>query len=192
MSIISVFNNVSIDGFFAESDGKIDFFKRENDVEQDEFTSDSVKSGGMLILGRVTYQLMAGYWPTSQAIESSPRVAEYMNNTPKIVFSRTMDRAEEGPHWKNVRLFDDIRRDEIIELKKEGGIGITILGSGSIVRQLANLGLIDQYQLMIHPLLLGRGKRLLENIKAMNLQLSDSKAFKNGNVLLRYRAGAKT
>ena len=192
MSIISVFNNVTIDGFFAEPDGKIDFFKRENDVEQEEFTNDSVKSGGMLILGRVTYQLMAGYWPTPQAMESSPRVAEFMNNTPKIVFSRTMDRAEEGPRWKNVRLFDDIRRDEIIELKKEGGIGITILGSGSIVRQLANLGLIDQYQLMIHPLLLGRGKRLLENIKAMNLQLSDSKAFKNGNVLLRYRAGAKT
>jgi dihydrofolate reductase len=94
---------------------------------------------------------------------------------------------EEGPNWKNIKLFHEIKPKEIIRLKEQKGKDITILGSGTIVQQLANLGLIDEYQLMVVPVVLGAGKCLFKDVKEMNLKLLEARSFKNGIVSLRYQ-----
>ncbi len=80
-----------------------------------------------------------------------------MNSAPKIVFSKTMKPVKDGPVWKNVRVLHEIKKEEIARLKEQAGGDMVILGSGRIVQQLSNLGLIDEYQLMVHPLILGAG-----------------------------------
>jgi dihydrofolate reductase len=130
---------------------------------------------------------MKSYWPTAGAIENDPGMAEVMNNIPKIVFSKTLQRVAEGPYWKNIALFHEIEPEEIVKLKEQEGKGITILGNGTIVQQLANFGLIDEYQLLVVPVVLGVGKSLFKDVKKMNLKLLDARTFRNGIVLLRYQ-----
>jgi dihydrofolate reductase len=186
MRKIVVFNNVTVDGFFSGPNGEIDWFKVDKDDEFEEFSRKQSKSGGTLVFGRTTYELMRSYWPTPDAIESNPGMAEVMNNIQKIVFSRTLQSVEEGPHWKNTKLFHEIKPQEIIGLKEEAGEGITILGSGTIVQQLTNLGLIDEYILQVNPVILGAGKNLFADVEKMNLKLLEARTFKNGIVWLRY------
>ncbi len=189
MRKISVFIHVTVDGFFAGPNGEIDWFKViKKDDEWEKYTHEqSSRSGNTLIFGHTTYEMMKSYWPTPDAIKNDPGMARVVNNSPKIVFSKTMQNAEEAPNWKNIRLFHEIKPEEIIRLKEEEGEDFTILGSGSIVQQFANLGLIDEYQLVIVPIILGAGKSLFKDVKKTNLKLLGSRAFKNGIVLLKYR-----
>jgi dihydrofolate reductase len=121
--------------------------------------------------------------PTPEALKNDPTVAKGMNSSPKIVFSRTLDKAD----WANTRLVKDDMLDEIRKLKKESGPDLTILGSGSIVAQLAQAGLIDEYQIMLNPVVLGKGKTMFAGIRdKLALKITDSRSFANGNVLLRY------
>jgi len=184
---IVVFNNVTIDGYFAGPHGEIDWFKVDKDDEFDEFSREQVKSGDTLIFGRTTYELMRSYWPTHEAIKSNPSMAKVMNNIQKIVFSKTMQCVEESSQWKNIRLLHEIKAQEIVDLKNEEGKGIAILGSGSIVQQFANLGLIDEYILQVNPVILGAGKNLFANVEKMSLKLLQARTFKNGIVWLRYQ-----
>jgi dihydrofolate reductase len=131
--------------------------------------------------------MMAGYWPTPDAVRNDPVVAGVLNNATKIVFSRTMKPVRDGPVWKNVRVLHEINREEIVRLKEQAGEDLAILGSGIIVQQLANLGLIDEYQLLVHPLVLSTGKFLFNGVNRMNLTLLDTRTFGSGKVLLRYR-----
>jgi dihydrofolate reductase len=131
--------------------------------------------------------MMKSYWPTPDAIKNDPGMARVVNNSPKIVFSKKLQNAEEGANWKNIKLFHEINLEEIIKLKKQEGEDFTILGSGSIVQQCANLGLIDEYQLVVVPVVLGVGKSLFKDVKKMNLKLLEARSFKNGIVLLKYR-----
>ncbi|MDD4650710.1 MAG: dihydrofolate reductase family protein [Methanothrix sp.] len=186
MRRIVVFNNVTVDGFFAGPNGEIDWFKADRDPEYDEFSRAQSKTGDALIFGRTTYQMMESYWPTPDAMKSNPDMAEVMNGIEKIVFSRTLKSVEEGPHWRNVRLLHEIKSEEILELKEQEGKDIAILGSGSIVRQLTNLALIDEYQLIVHPIILGSGKSLFAGVETKNLRLMKTRAFKNGIVWLCY------
>jgi dihydrofolate reductase len=94
---------------------------------------------------------------------------------------------EEGPNWKNIKLFHEIKPEEIIRLKEQQGKDFTILGSGTIVQQFANLGLIDEYHLVVVPIILGTGKLLFKDVKKTNLKLLGAREFKNGIVLLKYR-----
>ncbi len=110
-----------------------------------------------------------------------------MNSAPKIVFSKTMKPVEDGPVWKNIRVFRGILPEEIVALKKQAGGDIAILGSGNLVQQFANLGLIDEYGLMVNPVILGAGKRLFNDVKMMNLHLLAIRTFRNGKVFLRYK-----
>jgi len=182
---ISVFNHITIDGFFAGPKGEIDWFKTiQKDDEYDAFTHQQSKSGATLVFGRTTYEMMKSYWPTPEAIKADPEMAEVMDNSPKVVFSKTLERVEEGPNWKNVRLLREIDRDEIANLKKQGDV--VILGSGSIVQQFADLGLIDQYQLVVVPIVLGEGKQLFKDVRKKELHLGNSRAFRNGVVVLEY------
>jgi dihydrofolate reductase len=187
MRKIVVFNNVTVDGFFAGPHGEIDWFKVDRDDEYEEFSRAQSKTGDTLIFGRRTYELMKSYWPTPEAIENNPAMAQVMNSIEKIVFSRTLQSVEEGPHWKNVRLLHEIKPEEIVELKDKEGKDIAILGSGTIVQQLSNLGLIDEYLLLVNPVILGAGKSLFADVEKMNLKLLQARAFKNGIVWLRYQ-----
>jgi len=188
MGKIGVFNFVSVDGYFAGPNGEIDWFKElRPDDAFDRYTRESSQSGGALMFGRTTYEMMKSYWPTEAAIKDDPRTAEVLNNSPKIVFSKTLKNEEDGPVWKDVRLFRDIRPDVILELKQGAGKGITILGSGSIVRQLTDLGLIEDYTLVQVPIIIGSGLSMFKNAKRTNLVLMETRSFGNGAVLLRYQ-----
>ncbi len=186
MRKIAVFNHVTIDGFFAGPKVEIEWFKViKKDDEWDKYTHGQAKSGSTLMFGHTTYEMMKSYWPTPDAIKSDPGMAKVVNNNPKIVISRTLESVEEGPNWKNIRILNEIRPEEILKLKQKENI--TIMGSGTIVQQLANFGLIDEYSLVAVPVILGAGKPLFKDVRKMNLKLLEARAFKNGIVLLRYQ-----
>jgi dihydrofolate reductase len=188
VSELSVFLHLTLDGFYSGPGGEIDWFKViRKDAEYDDFTHGQSEAGSALIFGRTTYQMMKSWWPTPAAFAADPKMAAVVNNSPKMVFSRTLTTVEEGPNWKNVTLFHEIDPDRIRDLKAKAGAGYTILGSGSIVRQFANLGLIDEYGLVIVPIVLGQGKRLFEGIERSDLELLESRSFENGLAFLRYK-----
>lgn len=112
-----------------------------------------------------------------------PIVAERMNSMPKVVFSRTLDKAS----WNNTKLVKGDMAAEVRKMKKEPGEGMAILGSGSIVSQLAPEGLIDEYQVVVNPIVLGKGRTMFDGVKEkLNLKLTKTRTFGNGNVVLCY------
>jgi dihydrofolate reductase len=111
-----------------------------------------------------------------------------MNNLPKIVFSKTLQKAE----WKNSRLIKENIKDEILKIKQQPGKDMVILGSASIVQTFTNLGLFDEYRLLLHPVVLGSGKPLFKDIKdRLKLKLMKTKTYKNGVVSLDYQPAKK-
>ena len=183
MRRLVVFQQMSLDGYFTDSNGDMTWAKQGNDEEFNAFTTENAKSGGLLIFGRVTYDLMASFWPTEQAHDSLPIVAERMNNLPKIVFSRTLAKAS----WNNTTLIKGDLVTEIRKLKSQRGQGMAILGSGSIVAQLALEDVIDEYEMVVNPTALGAGRTMFDGIKKrLELKLTDSRTFRNGKVFLRY------
>jgi dihydrofolate reductase len=184
MQKLVAFNNVTLDGYFADPNGDFSWAKRnDRDDEWNAFVEGNASGGGQLIFGRITYELMASFWPTPMAGELFPLVAERMNNCPKLVFSRTLNQAS----WKNTKLVKGSPSAEIRALKKETGKGMAILGSGSIVAQLAQEGLIDEFQIVVNPVVLGKGRTMFEGINdKLNLKLIKTRAFGNANVLLCY------
>jgi dihydrofolate reductase len=179
---------MSIDGFFSGPHGEIDWFKvRTNDDEFERYTHGQSQAGSTLIFGRTTYEMMKSYWPTQDARNSDTSMARIVNESPKIVFSKTLQDPQENPHWKNIRIFHEIQKEAILRLKKQEDKDFTILGSGTIVQQFANLGLIDEYNLVMVPVVLGAGKTLFKDVKTMNLTLLKERSFRNGIVLLTYR-----
>ena len=188
MGTLTVFNHVTVDGFFAGPRGEIDWFKMiRKDDDYEAYTHAQSQSGATLIFGRTTYEMMKSYWPTPDAIKSDPGMARVVNESPKIVFSKTLRSVKDEPNWKNVTLLHDIEPADIARRKKESGGGLTILGSGTIVQQFATLGLVDEYHLVVAPIVLGDGKPLFKNVGNMILELVQAKTFKNGIVLLTYR-----
>jgi dihydrofolate reductase len=183
-----VFNQVTLDGYFAGVNGDISWAHKDTkDTEWNAFVADNAAGGGLLLFGRVTYEMMASYWPTPQAIASDPTVAEWMNSLPKVVFSRTMDKAA----WSNTTLVKGDVVATVRRMKLEPGKGMAILGSGSLVAQLAPEGLIDEYQIVVNPIVLGKGKTMFNGIsKTLSLKPTKTRSFGNGNVLLRYEPTA--
>ncbi|HEY7634867.1 MAG TPA: dihydrofolate reductase family protein [Gemmatimonadales bacterium] len=184
MPKLVAFINLTLDGFFAGPKGELGWAHlRAGDPEWDAFVGENAKSGGTLLLGRVTYEMMVSYWPTPEAKKNDPVVAEGMNSAPKIVFSRKLDHVS----WNNTRLMRADPASEVRKLKQESGPALATLGSGSIVSQLTQAGLIDEYQIVVHPVIIGQGKALFPGVKDMKtLALKKTRAFKNGNVLLSY------
>ncbi len=184
MRRLSVFNSVTLDGYFAGLNGDFSWAHNDQqDSEWDAFVAGNANPGGQLLFGRITYELMASYWPTPMAAENSPEIAERMNILPKVVFSRTLDKAS----WSNTTLVKGDVAAEVRKMKQEPGKDMTILGSGSIAAQLAQEGLIDEFQIVVNPVVLGKGRTMFEGIKKKQmLKLTTSRTFANGNVLLRY------
>src|SRR5215207_4045507 len=117
MRRLVVFNNVTLDGYFAAADGDIGWAHGAPDPEFDAFVADNASGGGQLVLGRKTYELMAGYWPTPLASRNAPVVAERMNQMPKVVFSRTMDPAS----WSNTKVVKGDLAAAVRRMKNESG-----------------------------------------------------------------------
>ena len=188
MRKLVVFNNVALDGYFTGVDGDFSWAHTgSDDAEFNAFVADNASGGGQLLLGRITYELMASYWPTPNAIKNDPIVAEGMNSMPKVVFSRTLDKAS----WSNTKLVKGDIAAEIRKMKQEPGKGMAILGSGSIVSQLAPHGLIDEYQVVLNPVVLGQGRTMFDGVKEkLNLRLRTTRAFRNGKVYLCYEPAA--
>lgn len=180
MGKIGVFNFVTLNGFFEGSDKDISWHV--HGQEENDYAVEMISQGGTLLFGRVTYEMMSSYWPTQFALENDPKVAEGMNKAEKIVFSRTLQKAE----WNNTCLIKDNMLEELRKLK-ESGKNMAVLGSGSIVTQLAENGLIDEYQIMIDPVVLGAGTPIMKGLShKINLKLTDHRIFKSGTVLLTY------
>jgi dihydrofolate reductase len=186
MARLSVFNFITLNGYYAGPSGDISWHRHGS--EESKYAEEGAKSESILLFGRVTYQMMASYWPTPMAAKDNPGVAEGMNRSDKIVFSRTLKKVE----WENTRLIKNDLVEEVKKLKK-GKKDITILGSGSIVTQLAEAGLIDEYQIMVDPVALGEGTLLFKGMKRkLDLKLTSTRAFKSGVVLLNYAPEGKT
>lgn len=183
---LGVFNNVSLDGYFVDSSGDMRWaHNTKPDPEWDAFVAGNASGGGRLLFGRKTYDLMASYWPTPMAAKNMPAVAEGMNKMPKIVFSRTLARAD----WNNTTLLKGDLVAEVRKLKNDSGPDMAILGSGSIVAQLAQENLIDQFQVAVIPIVLGAGRTMFDGVKRrLNLKLTNSRAYRNGNVVLSYES----
>jgi len=181
MRKLTVFNLMTLDGYIAGEGGDISWHSV--DEEFQELANAASNSGNTLLFGRVTYELMAGFWPTPEAIRTDPVVAAGMNKSEKIVFSRTLQKAD----WNNTRLVRDNMLAEVRKLKQGTGKDLTVLGSGSIVAQLAEEGLIDEYQVLLNPVVIGKGKTMFEGLKRrLALKLVRTRTFGNGNVLLTY------
>ncbi len=183
MRKLIVFNNISLDGYFTDANSDMSWAHENADEEWNKFTSENASGGGVLLFGRKTYDLMVSFWPTKQAYDMMPQVAEGMNNLPKVVFSRTMDKAE----WNNTKLVKGNIVEEVSGMKSEPGDDMVIMGSGTIVSQLTQERLIDEYQIIVHPLVLGSGRTLFQGVKQqVPLKRVNSRTFGNGNVLLTY------
>ena len=184
MPKLTAFIQVTLDGYFAATNGDISWaHKDRDDAEWNAFVAGNAKGGSRLVFGRVTYELMANYWPTPLAVNNDPVIAEQMNNLPKVVFSRTLDNAS----WNNTKLVKGDIAAAIEKMKKEPGPDMAILGSGSIISQLAEQRLIDKLQIVVNPLVLGKGRKLFDRLDAtLALRLLKTRVFGNGNVMLCY------
>jgi dihydrofolate reductase len=181
-----MFNNISLDGYFTDAHGDMSWAHAGgDDPEMREFTGRNAQGGGALVFGRVTYDLMVAFWPTPAAAQTMPEVAKGMNAARKYVFSHGLKKAD----WANTVILDGDPAREVARLKKEGGDkALTILGSGSIVKQLTAAGLIDDFQFLVNPVVLGAGRTLFDGLPGRpSLTLESSRTFKNGKVFLHYR-----
>ena len=181
---------LSLDGFFAGPNGEIDWHTVDEEFNQ--YAIDLLNTVDTILFGRKTYQLFESYWPAAATNPSTSKsdleIARDINNMTKIVFSRTLDRVE----WKNARLLKEIIPEVVDEMKQQPGKDIVIYGSGSIVSLLMNLGLIDEYRIIVNPVILGNGKPLFKGLRdRLNLKLLRTKTFSSGNVLLCYQPEKK-
>ncbi len=181
MRRLFVFNLMTLDGYFEGP--KRDISWHNVDAEFNDYAIEMLDSVDTLLFGRVTYELMAGFWPTPEAVKNDPIVAGKMNALSKVVFSRTLNEVE----WNNTRLVKDRIEEETRKLKQLPGKDMALLGSGTVLSQLAERGLIDEYRIMVNPLVLGAGTPLFKDIGSrLDLRLVKTRMFRNGNVALHY------
>lgn len=183
MRKIVMLNRISLDGFFAGPNGEIDWFIHDPEVDQ---AAHEMMRPDTLLLGRLTYQMFASYWPPVAEDPNAPRearvIADELNQMTKVVFSQSLHEVT----WQNTRLVKGDLIKAVEQLKQGQGPDITIFGSGTIVQQLAREGLIDEYLFTLTPVVLGTGRPLFKNLDRINLALLESRPFKSGNVLLHY------
>lgn len=182
MRKLMVFNNVSLDGYIADSQGSMRWAARQ-DPQWNEFASENSRGDAVMLFGRVTYDLMVSFWPTPAAAQAMPLVAKRMNEASKIVFSRTLREAT----WQNTTLIKSDPVEAVRKLKSEPGPDMLLMGSGSIIAQLTAVRLIDEYQIVLIPVALGGGRSMFAGIPSpCELKLARTRAFDNGNVVMWY------
>ncbi|MCF0069280.1 dihydrofolate reductase family protein [Dyadobacter sp. CY261] len=181
MGKLIAYNFITLNGYYKGPDNDISWHR--HGEEESGFASENMEAKATLLFGRVTYEMMASFWPTPMALEQMPDVAKGMNESEKIVFSSTLESVD----WENTTIIQSDLVEAVRELKSDPDRVMTILGSGSIIAQLAEAGLIDEYQYMIDPVALGSGTPSFQGLtRKLDLKLTDSRIFKSGVVLLTY------
>lgn len=171
---------MTLDGYIARANGEMDFFNSNNDEEIFQEMISTQLGWDTLLLGRVTYQTLVGFWPNSKN-EKDP-VAAFMNNVKKVVVSKTLTEVPWGK-WNNTSLINKNIAEEIQKLKMQEGKDIAVLGSAELIQTLIHLQLVDEYSLLVYPIVLGNGKLLFKNIKAQySLELLECRAFKKSGI----------
>ncbi|WP_354644024.1 dihydrofolate reductase family protein [Kitasatospora camelliae] len=183
MRRIVLMSGVSLDGYIEGPDREIDWHVVDDELHR--HFNELIAGMGGILSGRVTHQLMADYWPTAdQDPANSGTVAEFAaiwREKPKIVYSRTLERAE----W-NTTVEHEVDPDRVAALKAEPG-GDLVLSGAELAREFLRLGLVDEFRIYVHPVLIGRGKPLFPaGDLRMGLRLTETHRFGNGVVLLRY------
>lgn len=181
--------NVTLDGYMAGPYSELDWHFGYWTPEMAEALCEQLSRVDTILLGRVTYIAMARYWPFKAADPAFPRedaaFADMMNTYPKIVFSKTLATAD----WNNSRLVKGSLAKEITKLKKQAGKDMILYGSGQVASAMIKLGLVDEYQLWVHPVVLGSGQPLFKKLRdKTNLVLVNAKAFSSGVVIIYYEA----
>lgn len=183
MRKINSFIFITLDGYYKGLNEDISWNR--HDTEENEYAAEGAGSGSTLLFGRVTYEMMASFWPTPDALKMNPAVAEGMNKANKIVFSNTLKK----PEWENTNVISGDIVEEMKKMKKKPGNDMTLLGSGSILTQFADAGLIDEYQVMVDPVAIGDGTSIFKGLKnKLDLKLINTRVFKSGVVLLCYKS----
>ncbi len=183
MRKLFAFNVVTLDGFVAGPNHDISWVNTDDEFAQ--FSIEQTSTIGAILLGRVTYEGMASYYPTPEAKAGFPKLTRLMNTLPKVVFSRTLQQAE----WNNTRLIKDNIAEEILKMKQEPGDDLAIYGSAALVSNLLQMNLIDEHRVLVSPVLIGSGTPLFKNIgHKVNLKLLKTRMFHSGSVLLYYGA----
>jgi len=177
--------NVSLDGFADHTVG----IGVDDDLHG--FFSDLLDDMDLVVFGRVTYQLMEAAWPNAHkdpnATKRTLEFAGKFNAIPKVVFSRTLDKAE----WNNTRLVHEDMVNEVTRLKQRTGKNILLDGI-SVAQEFMRRGMIDEYWLVVHPIVAGKGKRLINDLNdSVILRLLDTKVFRSGTVVLHYENRGK-
>lgn len=177
--------HMSLDGFAGDKNGDLGFLTYNEELQQ--FADEVVKTVGAPVYGKNTYHLMEGYWPTvlndPNAKGHSLAHARWVQDIPKIVFSTTLASAD----WNNTTLIKDNIEEEVIKLKQQPGKDLVIFGSPGLSKSLMRLGLIDEYLLTVHPIILGEGSSLFETPAQTNkLKLVESKTLGSGVITVRY------
>jgi dihydrofolate reductase len=192
---IVMFNRVSADGYFGGPDGNLDWVVPDDQLDAE--GAAGISNTDTMLFGRRTYDMFESFWPRALADEKGPqdphgpkrrsdaisKMAVWINDATKVVFSRTRKQVT----WKNSRLVSEFDPQEIAAMKRTPGKDMIVFGSGSIVSQLTEHGLIDEYWFIVAPVLLGSGKQVIHDVtKRSTLQLLEAKAYDSGNVRLRY------
>jgi len=195
MRQLMMFNRVSADGFFASTDGNLDWIVPDDEIDQE--GANATPDTDTVLFGRKTYEMFASFWPLvleNPEKASDPHsgrkitpamkaMAVMLNQASKVVFSRSLKEAR----WNNSRIVRDFEPRVVEELKRQPGKSMIIFGSGSIVSQLTQHGLIDEYLMIVNPVLLGRGRSLFAELgKRTSLKLKEAKPYRSGNVAMRY------
>ena len=178
MPNLIMWNLMTLDGYLAGPNRDIGWLEDFWGEKMEQLSLEQGRSAGALLFGRVTYELMASHWPSAKG-----EIADFMNALPKIVVSRTLEKAE----WNNTRLIRDDVVEEIKKLKREPGKDIYVFGSAALAATLIAHELIDEFRIAIAPLLLGSGSPLFESMpERSKLKLVETRPFDAGVVFLRY------
>jgi dihydrofolate reductase len=180
--------NVTLDGCISGMNGELDWHFPLWNEEMSFHICDQLSHMDTILLGRVSYQQMAGYWPDAQTnplnTDKELEFAHMMNTYPKIVFSTTLQK----PSWNNTTLIRANIKEEILQMKKLAGRDMIIYGSGSIVKTFIQQGLIDELQIWVHPVVIQNGMPMFKNItQNIHLKLISTRTFTSGVVILYYR-----
>jgi|SRR4051812_22699118 len=182
MSKLTSFTFISLNGFFKGQNEDTSWHSHSGEAA--EYSNTASSSDNILLFGRKTYEMMAGFWPTDQAAEMFPIVAKNMNKAHKIVCSNSLKKA----NWKGTTIMKGDIIEQVKQLKLNSNKDITILGSGSLLTQFSDAGLIDQYTLMLDPIALTAGTTIFDGLQQhLQLKLVSTHVFKkDGIVLLNY------
>lgn len=176
----------SLDGYLSDANGEIDWFTREEDFNEAEgkaWSLEMLRRSDTILFGRTTFEGMAEWWPSETARKVMPEIAQHLNGTPKIVFSRTL----KSTAWENTTILPEASKEVVLELKQRPGRDILILASSSLVSAFTRDKLIDEYWIRVVPVVLGAGKPLFRDQRGRRkLRLVSSQAFNSGVVALRY------